>query len=203
MMPLPDLTVFIVDDDASVRDALALSLSVRGYRTAVFANANDFLAAWRSTWAGCLLLDIRMPGMDGLALQQHLIGIGCLLPVIVITGHGDVESARSAFRASAIDFLEKPLSQDRLLKAINDAFDQQSTERKLSVERESTARLLEHLTPREDEVRNLVVAGYPNREIAAKLGISVRTVEVHKAHLMSKLGAESVADLVRLSIVRT
>ena len=102
-MTASDLTVFIVDDDASVRDALALSLSVRGYRTAVFANAKDFLSTWHPDRTGCLLLDIRMPDMDGLSLQQHLTDLGSTLPVIIITGHGDVESVRTAFKARAID----------------------------------------------------------------------------------------------------
>lgn len=198
-----DLTVYIVDDDVSVRDALSLSLSVRGFRTAVFSNANDFLAAWKKSWTGCMLLDIRMPGMDGLTLQRRLLELGCTLPVVVITGHGDVESARSAFRASAVDFLEKPVDIERLLKAIHEAFDADSAARNKVSSREKAARLLGQLTPREGEVKNLVVAGYHNREIAEKLGISVRTVEVHKAHLMSKLGVSSVAELVRMTITET
>jgi RNA polymerase sigma factor (sigma-70 family) len=195
-----DLTVFIVDDDASVRDALALVFSVRGYRTAVFSNAEDFLSAWRPSWAGCLLVDIRMPGMDGLLLQERLIEMKCTLPVVVITGHGDVGSARRAFKANAIDFLEKPIDHYKMVEVIEQAFNSQT----LMQDRKSTSEMVTHvldqLTPREHEIMNLVVGGYHNREIAEKLGISVRTVEVHKAHVMSKFGVDSVADLVRMSI---
>jgi len=195
-----DLTVFIVDDDASVRDALALVFSVRGYRTAVFSSAEDFLSAWRASWAGCLLVDIRMPGMDGLLLQERLIEMNCALPVVVITGHGDVGSARRAFKANAIDFLEKPIDHDKMIEAVELAFNSQI----LTQDRKSTSdkvtHVLDQLTPREQEIMSLVVGGYHNREIAVKLGISVRTVEVHKAHVMSKFGVDSVADLVRMSI---
>lgn len=199
-MPKHDLTVFIVDDDASVRDALALMFSVRGYRTAVFSSAEDFLNAWRTSWAGCLLVDVRMPGMDGLSLQERLIDMDCTLPVVVITGHGDVASARRAFKSNAIDFLEKPIDHNKMIEAIDQAFNSQSLMQDRKSIREKSTRLLDHLTPREHEVMNLVVGGYHNREIAEKLGISVRTVEVHKAHVMSKVGVDSVADLVRMSM---
>lgn len=199
-MPRHDMTVFIVDDDASVRDALALMFGVRGYRTALFSSAEDFLGAWRENWAGCLLVDIRMPGMDGLALQDRLIGMGCTLPVVVITGHGDVGSARRAFKSNAIDFLEKPLDHGKLIQAIEQAFASQVSLHDRRQSRDKAARLLDQLTPREREIMALVVGGHHNREIAGKLGISVRTVEVHKAHMMSKLGVDSVADLVRMSM---
>lgn len=197
-----DLTVFIVDDDASVRDALSLLFSVRGYRTAVFGGAEDFLKAWQASWIGCLLIDIRMPGMDGLSLQDRLLEMGSTLPVVVITGHGDVDSARRAFKASAIDFLEKPIDHDKMIEAIEQAFNAQSLMQDRKSAGEKAKHLLEQLTPREEEVMNLVVGGYHNREIAEKLRISVRTVEVHKAHVMSKLDVDSVADLVRVSMLR-
>jgi len=195
-----DLTVFIVDDDASVRDSLALVFSVRGYRTAVFSSAEDFLSAWRASWAGCLLVDIRMPGMDGLLLQERLIEMNCALPVVVITGHGDVGSARRAFKADAIDFLEKPIDHDKMIAAVEQAFNSQILMQEKKSTSDKVTHVLDHLTPREQEIMNLVVGGYHNREIAVKLGISVRTVEVHKAHVMSKFGVDSVADLVRMSI---
>lgn len=199
-MPKHDLTVFIVDDDASVRDALALLFSVRGYRTAVFSGAGDFLKAWQASWTGCLLIDIRMPGMDGLSLQERLIEMGCTLPVVVITGHGDVDSARRAFKSNAIDFLEKPIDHGKMIEAIEQAFKSQTLMWDRKSASEKASRMLDQLTPREHEVMNLVVGGYHNRQIAERLVISVRTVEVHKAHIMSKLGVDSVADLVRLSL---
>ena len=195
-----NLTVFIVDDDPSVRDALGLLLAVHDHRLALFADAASFLQALKPHWRGCLLLDIRMPGMDGLTLQRQLLEQGCELPVVVMTGHGDVDSARAAFRAMAVDFLEKPLDGARLLAAIDEAFARQRQAAD-AASRRSAARLrLEALTPREREVMDHVVAGRHNREIAAALAISPRTVEVHKARMMDKLGVGSVAELVRLSL---
>jgi len=194
------LTVFIVEDDQSVRDALGLLLGLKGYPVVLFASAENLLEAYRPEWRGCLLIDIRMPGMDGLTLQRHLRDRGCTMPVVIMTGHGDVESAREAFRASAVDFLEKPLDHDRLFAAIDEAFARQGEQEGTSARRVAHDVLLSRLTPREGEVMELVVAGRHNREIADQLRISARTVEVHKARLMDKLGVRSVADLVRLAI---
>jgi FixJ family two-component response regulator len=196
-----ELTVFLVDDDAAVRDALGLLLGIQGYRIAPFANAEDFLKAWRPAWLGCLLIDIRMPGMDGLALQQRLKTLGCALPVIIITGHGDVDLARQAFRADAHDFLEKPLDEDKLIHAIEEAFVDVRALASTGARRASALALFPTLTPREREVMELVVAGRHNRDIALLLDISARTVEVHKARLMDKLGVDNVADLVRLRLL--
>lgn len=195
-----DNTAFIVDDDASVRDALGLLLAVRGFRSALFADAASFLQAYRPDWRGCFLLDIRMPGMDGLALQRRLQDIGCDVPIIVITGHGDVGSAREAFRANAVDFLEKPLDEVKLIQAVEEAFKRQDAGRKESRVRDELAAKLADLTRRERDVMEFVISGKHNREIALELGISVRTVEVHKARIMSKLKADSVAQLVRMSL---
>lgn len=195
-----NLSVFIVDDDASVRDALALLLGVHDYRVAVFADAESFLQAYRPTWRGCLLVDIRMPGLDGLSLQRLLLERGCEMPLIIMTGHGDVASAREAFRQRALDFLEKPLDQGRLLAAIAEAHALQCEKLAELRQRRDLHGLLDELTPREREVMARVVAGQHNRDIAAELGISPRTVEVHKARMMDKLGVDSVADLVRLSL---
>ena len=196
-----DLTVFIVDDDPAVRDALGLLLGVRGYRTAMFASGEAFLQAWRPDWAGCLLVDIRMHGMDGLSLQRELNTRGCRIPVIIVTGHGDVSMARAAFKADAVDFLEKPFDDAKLIAAIDEALARARANQSAQQRRKRSANLLSELTPREREVMELVVLGRHNRDIGPALGISVRTVEVHKARLMSKLGVDNVADLVRISML--
>jgi FixJ family two-component response regulator len=142
-----------------------------------------------------------MPGMDGLMLQKRLLDKGCTMPAIVMTGHGDVESAREAFRSRAVDFLEKPIDQAKLMSAIEEAFLSQTATRNETTQRAEFDRLLTSLTPREKEVMNLVVTGRHNREIAEALGISARTVEVHKARMMAKLRVDSIPDLVRLSLL--
>lgn len=195
-----NLTIFIVDDDPSVRDALGLLLGIHDYRVAMFADADSWLRAFKPHWRGCLLLDIRMPGMDGLTLQRTLLEQGTRLPVIIMTGHGDVDSARAAFRAQAVDFLEKPIDEGRLLAAIGEAFARQRETIDAAASRDQARRRIDGLTQREREVMERVVAGRHNREIAAELAISPRTVEVHKARMMDKLGVASVAELVRLSL---
>ncbi len=196
-------TVFIVEDDQSVRDALGLLLGLRGYPVAMFADGLSFLQAYRSDWSGCLLIDIRMPGMDGLELQKHLLEKGCSMSAIIMTGHGDVQSAREAFRSQAVDFLEKPIDHAKLMNAIEEGFARQAAARNQASQRNEFDHLLASLTPREREVMDLVVAGRHNREIAETLGISPRTVEVHKARMVAKLGVENVPDLVRMSLVAT
>jgi RNA polymerase sigma factor (sigma-70 family) len=198
-----DLTVFIVDDDPAVRDALGLLLGVRGYRTAVFASAEAFLQGWQAAWRGCLLVDIRMSGMDGLALQRELLERDSGMPVVVMSGHGDVSTARAAFKADAVDFLEKPFDDAKLIAAIDEALARARANHSEQARRSRSASLLNELTPREREVMQLVVLGRHNRDIGPALGISVRTVEVHKARLMSKLGVDNVADLVRISMLES
>jgi two-component system response regulator FixJ len=186
-------TVFIVDDDAAVRDSLALLLSLRGYSTAIFSSAEDLLRVIDPLWRGCVVVDIKMPGMSGLDLQAVLAEHPASMPVIIITGHGDIAAARQAFKAAAIDFLEKPFDDDALVQAIERAFD-------------GAAKILDSpvwpiqvtLSAREREVMQHVVDGFDNRQIGGRLGISARTVEVHKARLMAKLGVRSLADLIRL-----
>ena len=185
-------------DDSAVRDALSLSLSLRSYRTAQFANAEDFLGAFDLSWAGCVIADIRMPGMSGLQLQTDLTVRGSQLPVVIITGHGDVSSARAAFRGHAIDFLEKPFDDEHLIGAIETAFERELdriNKRDGTAKREAT---LSALSPREREVMNYLIRGLHAKEIGEQLGISHRTVEVHKAHIMEKMGVRSVIDIVRL-----
>lgn len=187
-------TVFIVDDDGAVRDALALLLSLRGYPTASFACAEDFLGALAPHWRGVVVADIRMPGMSGLEMQEALAGHPARLPVIIVTGHGDLAAARHAFRWNAVDFIEKPFDHQQLLGAIERAMaglpphaDAIGTRPAVSV-----------LSAREREVLALVVDGVDNRGIGDRLGISPRTVEVHKSRVMSKLGARNLAELIRI-----
>ncbi len=192
--------VYIVEDDPSVRDSLGLLLGMEGLHVTLFADAESFLRAYRPEWRGCLLIDIRMPGMDGLTLQKKLLEVGCKIPVIVMTGHGNVESSRAAFRARAVDFLEKPIDHAKLMNAIDEAFTlQAAAQNKIQRSTESEL-LLAKLTSREKEVMELIVAGMHNKEVADKLAISIRTVEVHKARIMAKLGVDGVSGLVRLSL---
>lgn len=197
---MSDPTIYIVDDDNSVRDSLSLLLNFRGFRTREFASAEDFLAAWKTDWRGCLLLDLRMTGMDGLALQQVLGERGSRLPIVFLTGHGDIAQARAALKAGAVDFLEKPIDHEALFQSLAEALrkntQQQEEERRLADIEGRIARLSE----RERQVMERVVAGRHNREIAAELEISPRTVEVFKARMMEKMQARSVPELVKLAL---
>jgi FixJ family two-component response regulator len=194
-----DVTVFIVDDDRAVRDSLSLLLSVRGYRTSTFASAEDFLAALRPDWQGCLIADIRLPGMDGLQLQREHARRGVALPVVIVTAHGDVNSARAAFKADAIDFLEKPFDEDGPVAAVEAAMRRRRERASLPGRDEESARRVASLTEREREVMALLVEGLHNVEVARRLGISPRTVEVHKARVMAKLEARNLAELIRVA----
>jgi RNA polymerase sigma factor (sigma-70 family) len=191
-------TVFIVDDDAGVRDSLAMLLELKGFRTRTFADAAAFLAEYRPDWPGCLVLDLRMPGMTGLELQAELGRRGAALPVIIITAHGDVATTRSALKGGAVDFIEKPIDDEALVAAIAAALDRDARERERSQAAAGVAERLARLTAREREVLALVAEGRHNREIGAALGISPRTVEVYKARMMEKLQVRRVPDLVRL-----
>jgi FixJ family two-component response regulator len=199
-MPNRRLTVYVVDDDASVRDSLALMLGLAGYRTALFADAEALLVAWRADWVGCVVADLRLPGRSGTELQVELRNRGSTLPVVIITAHGDVPAARAAFHAEAVDFLEKPFDQAQLRLAIEKAFAREEHRLTLAEERAADAAKLAALTPREREVLEHAARGLHAKEIAATLGISARTVEVHKAHIMEKLGVRNVAELVRLAV---
>ena len=190
------LTVYIVDDDASVRDSLALMLGLSGYSSALFADAEAFLAAWRPEWSGCVVADLRLPGRSGVELQAELRAKGSRLPFIIITAHGDVPTARAAFRAEAVDFLEKPFDHGQLRAAIENAFSRE----KQRLRRAAESRRLATLTAREREVLEHAAQGLHAKEIAARLGISPRTVEVHKTRIMEKLGARNVAELVRFAL---
>ena len=194
------LTVFVVDDDAAVRDSIALMLGLAGYRTSVFADAEAFLAAWKADWAGCVVADVRLPGMSGVELQLALRGRGASLPFVVITAHGDVATARAAFKSQALDFLEKPFDESQLRKAIDTAFALEERRIQRRDGRRADAARLERLTAREREVLEHAARGLHAKEIAAALGISPRTVEVHKTRIMEKLGVRNVAELVRFAL---
>ena len=193
-----DLTVFVVDDDPAIRDSLALLLSLRGYRTSLFASAEDFLGAVDQSWSGCVMADLRLPGMGGLELLTELQRRELDLPVVVITGHGDVQTARAAFRSNAVDFLEKPFDEEGPITAIEAAFVRESE--RLAVRREQQRRndAVGALSAREKSVASLLALGVHNSEVGKKLGISPRTVEVHKARIMAKLGARNIAELIRV-----
>jgi len=190
-------TVFVVDDEHSVRDALSLLLSLRGYATATFASAEDFIGALQPEWHGCIVADIRMSGMSGLEMQQRLRDSQCRLPIIFITAHGDVAAARQAFLAEAVDFIEKPFDGEVLLSAIDKAMSSSPPPAQSSDPSPSGASTRQ-LSPREHEVMGLMMKGMHNRGIAEALQISPRTVEVHKARVLEKHGVRSVLDLVRL-----
>lgn len=190
------LTVYIVEDDAAVRDSLGLMLGLAGYRTVLFADAEAFLAAWQGNWAGCVIADLKLPGASGLELQAEVQRRGNRLPFIIITAHGDVPAARAAFRADAVDFLEKPFDHGLLCAAIQTAFSQEDRRLRRSIEAER----LGLLTAREREVFHHAAKGLHAKEIGRELGISVRTVEVHKTRLMAKLGVRNVAELARFAL---
>jgi FixJ family two-component response regulator len=199
-MPLPELTVYIVDDDASVRDSLSLMLGIGGYRCALYADAEAFLSAVQEDWRGCLVADLRLPGMGGVELQAELARRSLSLPVIIITAHGDVPTARKAFHARAVDFLEKPFDQGQLFKALDSAFAMEDRRMRSAQARQADADKLARLTAREREVLDHVARGLHAKEVATALNISPRTVEVHKTRIMAKLGARNVAEVVRFAM---
>jgi RNA polymerase sigma factor (sigma-70 family) len=190
--------VYVVDDDASIRDSLALMLGLAGYATRLFADAESFLVAFEPRWAGCVVADLRLPGLSGVELQSRVRERGSAIPFVIITAHGDVPAARAAFLGQAVDFIEKPFDDGQLRRAIETAFALE-TERLGSAElRRADAAKLERLTAREREVLEHAVNGLHAKEIASRLGISSRTVEVHKMRIMEKLEVRNIAELVRL-----
>lgn len=199
-MRTKELTVFIVDDDAGVRDSVALMLGLLGYRTAVYASAEAFMSAYRPDWTGCVVADLRPPGKSGIELQTQLLALGSTLPIVIITAHGDVPTARAAFQAQAVDFLEKPFDDAELCAAINAAFSLEQRRIGHADDLRDDAERLAKLTAREREVMEHATLGLHAKEIATRLGISPRTVEVHKTRLMAKLGVRNVAELVRLTL---
>ena len=191
-------TVFVVDDDESVRSSLRFLLRSVSLESRAFASASEFLEDYDPAQPGCLVLDVRMPGMSGLELQQQLNLRGAVIPVIFITGHGDIPMAVEAMQHGATDFLQKPFRDQDLIDRIQSALAKDAKARAALDQRESIRARLDSLTPREREVLALMAQGKPNKVMAHELGVSQRTVEIHRAHVMEKSGAASLAQLVRM-----
>ena len=196
--PIP--TVFIVDDDQGVRSSIRILMKSIGLQAVPYGSAQEFLAAYKPSDPGCLVLDIRMPGMSGLDLQQQLNQRGAVLPVIFITGHGDIPMAVEAMRQGAFDFIQKPFRDQDLIDRVQLAFTRDKETRAMLREHGKIRGRLSSLTPREREVLDLLVKGQQNKVMAHELGLSQRTVEIHRAHVMEKMEARSVAQLVRMMI---
>jgi FixJ family two-component response regulator len=197
-------TVFIVDDDQAVRDALRLLMDAADLAVETFPDARAFLAAVPNDRAGCLVLDVRMPEIDGLELQRQLAARGSRLPIIILTGHGDVPMAVEALRAGALDFIQKPVESKQLLARIEEAIAVDAKARSQNADLTEIESRLAKLTPRETEVLDRIVEGLPTKAIAMTLGSSFNTVQNQRASILKKMHAESVADLVRMvMIVRT
>ncbi len=194
-------TVFVVDDDSAMRNSLRWLIESIGMPVEVFGSADEFLQRYVPGRAGCLLLDVRMPGMSGLELQEYLNQHQIHIPVIIITGHGDVHMAVRAMKAGADDFIEKPFNDELLLDAIRDAMQRDREYRDSQAVRAEIAARLATLTPREHEVMGMVTEGRSNKEIANLLGVSSKTIEAHRARVMEKMAARSLAELVRMAML--
>lgn len=193
-------TVFVVDDDEPVRDAIGMLLDTVDIAHRTFASAQSFLDAYRPSQKGCLVLDIRMPEMSGLELQQRLNDLGARIPVVFITGHGDVPMAVEAMKRGAVDFIRKPFRDQELLDRVHEALGRDAAQRADQADRERIRAKVAALTPREAEVFERVADGQANKVVAIELGISERTVEIHRSQVMRKTGARSLADLVRMKL---
>lgn len=193
-------TVFVVEDDAQTRDLLVRLLAREGLSVQAYADAPAFLEGYTPGHGGCLVLDVCLPGMTGLELQRELKNRDISLPVIVLTGQADVPMAVEALKSGAIDFIQKPFEHSDLCERVREALDRDAKSREAQLERGKIGARLAMLTPREREVMDLVVQGNSNREVAATLGVSTKTVEVHRANVMSKMAARSLAELVRMAL---
>ena len=191
-------TVFVVDDDDAVRSSLRLLLRSVGLSATALSSAQEFLDSYDPQQPGCLVLDVRMPGMSGLELQQQLNLRGAIIPVIFITGHGDVPMAVEAMQHGAFDFLQKPFRDQDLIDRVHRALEKDAANREELRRLDVIRRRLQSLTPRERQVLQLVTSGKPNKVMAAELGVSQRTVEIHRARVMEKMQAGSLAQLVRM-----
>ena len=191
-------TVYVVDDDETFRRSLRWLLESVGLAVATYATAGEFLGAYRAGDPGCLVLDVRMPGMSGLQLQDEARARGLRLPIVFLTAHGDVPMAVAAVQKGAVDFVQKPYNDQRLLDVVQAALQRDADARAAGERQRRTAALVAAMTPREREVMSGVVAGKTNKAIAEGLGVAVKTVEAHRARVMEKMGASSLAELVRL-----
>ena len=198
---LQDAVVLVVDDDASMRASLKRLLTVARLPVELYSSGKEFLAEARFDRPGCLLLDVSMPEMSGLEVQAQLNQRGVSLPILFLTGSADIPVAVTAMREGAVDFVEKPFQNDDLLERVRRAIAQHHRHRKIGEERQLVLQRLATLTPREHEVLELVVAGNTNKEIARVLGASHRTIEIHRVHLMEKMMASTLADLVRMRLL--
>ena len=196
----PEPVVFIVDDDRAARESLSWLIGSINLKVAAFASAAEFLAAYAPEQPGCLITDVRMPGLSGLDLQAELKRRGLEIPVIVVTGHGDVPMAVRAMKAGAFDFVEKPFNDQVLIDLVQKAIERSFTLAQGQAERRYVRARLDQLTPRERQVFDMIVAGESNKGIAQALGISEKTVEAHRAHIMDKMQARSLAELLKLAI---
>jgi len=195
---MTDQTVFVIDDDAGVRDSLSLLISLKGLRASIFASAEDFLAVYDGAWRGCLLTDLKMGGMSGLELQEQLRERGVSLPVVVLTAHGDVATARAALKNGAVDFLEKPVNDELLIDVLLNALRIDEERHRSTTRAQETTARISRLTSRERQVLDFLVDGLSQREMAERLTISPRTVEVYKARMMDKLQCTTLAEVVRI-----
>ena len=193
--------VFIIDDDEGVREGLSMLFESIGQESQCFVSGYEFLEAYNDNISGCLILDIRMPKMSGLEVQRKLKQLNCSMPIIFITGHGDIPMAVEAMRLGEIDFVRKPFNEQDLLDRINEALQLDAQQHRARTDKHNDRRRVDSLSIREREVFELVTHGYLNKVIAADLGISERTVEVHRSHVMEKLEARSIAQLVRIKIM--
>lgn len=194
------LRVAVVDDDDAVRDSMRWLLEANGFVTCAFESGEGFLAALPMNDLGCLVLDIRMPGMSGIELHEELLARGMAVPVVFITGHGDVPMAVERMKQGAADFLEKPFNDAQLCELVGQCLKRASAEAQLHASQRHSRARLERLSQRERQVLDLIVAGRLNKQIADDLSISIKTVEAHRANLMGKLGARTMADLMRIAL---